>query len=127
MWYIKLSHIQCRLCTECQTLHRLPRTRALMFSFKTLLYPPSEIKAEGLALAVVETNDGITRGNVPRCSWYKRVVVWSDAVKKYLLSDRSRSTSLDVGLSSLLVSGLRASSKSGAPTRRRCDSIDLGQ
>lgn len=37
---------QVHLRVESQTLHRLPTTRALVFSFKTYLYPISSLKTE---------------------------------------------------------------------------------
>lgn len=77
------------LRVEAQTLHRLPQTKALVFSFKTYLYPLSEIKeeeggrvAEELAIAV----EGLKNGSVPEMWTYKRGVVWGERVCEYLRS-----------------------------------------
>ena len=56
-----------------------------MFSFKTYLYPLSDIKAEGLGPVMIEAIDGLKLGNVPQFVWYKSAVVWGDSVKQYLL------------------------------------------
>lgn len=37
---------QAYLRVECQTVNRLPQTRAIFFSFKTYLFPIAEVKAE---------------------------------------------------------------------------------
>lgn len=75
-----------RLRVERQSLHRLPESGALLFSFKTLLYTLPEIKEEGLAGHLVEAIDGLKDGNAPGFHWYKRAAVWGDVVKAYLRS-----------------------------------------
>ncbi|RMZ82762.1 hypothetical protein DV738_g1668, partial [Chaetothyriales sp. CBS 135597] len=74
---------------ERQTLHRLPNSKAIVFAFKTYLYPLDQFKAdngpegaEQLAQAV----DGLKVGNVPAMHFYKRGAVWAEAVKRYLRS-----------------------------------------
>ncbi|KAL2072619.1 hypothetical protein VTL71DRAFT_11962 [Oculimacula yallundae] len=74
------------LRVERQLLHRLPRTRALVFSFKTYLYPISEIKEEGLGEDLAQAIDGLKEGSTPAMHFYKRGVVWGEAVKAYLRS-----------------------------------------
>lgn len=71
---------------ERQTLHRLPKTKALVFGFKTYLYPISQIKEEGQGEDLAQAIDGLKDGSVPQMHFYKRGVVWGEAVKKYLRS-----------------------------------------
>ncbi|KAJ5707587.1 hypothetical protein N7488_007388 [Penicillium malachiteum] len=75
-----------RLRVERQCLHRLPQSKALLFSFKTLLYTIPEIKAEGLGGSLVDAIDGLREGNSPGFHLYKRAAVWGDFVKTYLRS-----------------------------------------
>lgn len=67
-------------------LHRLPQTKALVFSFKTYLYLLKEIKEEGLGDDLAQAIDGLEEGSVPAMYFYKRGVVWGEIVKKYLRS-----------------------------------------
>jgi hypothetical protein len=67
-------------------LHRLPITKALAFSFKTYLYPLKDIKDEGLGEELAQAIDGLKEGSVPAMHFYKRGVVWGEAVKTYLRS-----------------------------------------
>ncbi|RMY66461.1 hypothetical protein D0863_08413 [Hortaea werneckii] len=76
----------CRLRCERQTLHRLPRTEALVFAFKTYLYTLDEVKGEGLGPELADAIDGLGRGSVPAINFYKRGVVWGDKVKEFLRS-----------------------------------------
>lgn len=76
----------CRLRSERQTLHRLPKTKAIVFAFKTYQYELSDIKAEGNGPALAEAIEGLKLGNVPEMAYYKRGVVWGDKVREYLLS-----------------------------------------
>lgn len=69
---------------ERQFLHRLPESRAILFSFKTLLYPLSEIKEEGLGEALAEAIDGLKLGNAPGFHFYKRAAAWGESAKEYL-------------------------------------------
>ncbi len=71
---------------ERQTLHRLPKSKALVFAFKTYMYPIKEIKDEGKGEELAEAIDGLKEGSVPQMHFYKRGVVWGEAVKKYLRS-----------------------------------------
>ncbi|RMD41533.1 hypothetical protein DV735_g3621, partial [Chaetothyriales sp. CBS 134920] len=77
------------LRVERQTLHRLPKSKAIVFAFKTYLYPLDQLKAddgpegaEDLAQAI----DGLKVGNVPDMHFYKRGAVWAEPVKRYLRS-----------------------------------------
>ena len=72
--------------SERQTLHRLPGSKALVFAFKTYMYPIQEIKDEGLGEELAEAIDGLQKGNAPGMHFYKRGVVWGEAVKKFLRS-----------------------------------------
>jgi len=69
---------------ERQTLHRLPKSNALVFAFKTYLYPIAQIRDEGLGPQLAEAIDGLQGGNVPQMHFYKRGAVWGEAVKRYL-------------------------------------------
>ena len=77
---------KCRLRCERQTLHRLPKTKALVFAFKTYLYKLSEIKEEGLGPDLADAIDGLGLGNVPEMKVYKRGVVWGEKIQEYLRS-----------------------------------------
>ena len=72
--------------TERQTLHRLPRSQAIVFAFKTYLYPIKQIKEEGLGEELAQAIDGLKQGNTPDMHFYKRAPVWAEAVKRYLRS-----------------------------------------
>ena len=73
-----------RLRCELQTLHRLPRSGALVFAFKTYVYGLGEVKAEGNGEALAEATEGFKKGSVPEMSVYKREAVWGDAVREIL-------------------------------------------
>ncbi|KAI9927591.1 hypothetical protein AWENTII_006421 [Aspergillus wentii] len=75
-----------RVRCERQMLHRLPQSRAILFSFKTYLYPLPEIKQEGLGETLAEAIDGLKQGNAPGFYFYKRAAVWGESVKHYLRS-----------------------------------------
>lgn len=77
---------KCRLRSERQTLFRLQRTKAIVFSFKTYLYTLEEIKSQGNAEALAEAIEGLGRGNVPDFTYYKKGVVWGPKVLEYLRS-----------------------------------------
>ncbi|GAB7349911.1 hypothetical protein MBLNU459_g0600t1 [Dothideomycetes sp. NU459] len=77
---------QCRLRCERQTLHRLPKSNALVFAFKTYQYKLAEVKAEGSGEDLANAISGLGSGSVPQMMYYKRGVVWGDAVREYLLS-----------------------------------------
>ena len=76
----------CRLRCERQTLHRLPKTRALVFAFKTYQYKLDELKAEGSGPELADAIEGLSQGSVPDMAFYKRGVVWGDKVCEYLRS-----------------------------------------
>ncbi|KIW12513.1 hypothetical protein PV08_09790 [Exophiala spinifera] len=71
---------------ERQTLHRLPKSKALVFAFHTYLYPIEQIKKEGGGEDLANAIDGLKMGNVPAMHFYKRGAVWGEAVKRYLRS-----------------------------------------
>ena len=77
---------ECRLRCERQTLHRLPKTKALVFMFKTYQYKLADVKAEGDGEALAEAIPGLREGSVPDMAFYKRQVVWGDKVVEYLRS-----------------------------------------
>lgn len=79
---VKVS--DCRLRCERQTLHRLPGTKALVFAFKTYQYDLSNLKSEGSGEDLAGAIEGFAKGSVPEMEFYKRGVVWGDAVKDYL-------------------------------------------
>ncbi|USP73865.1 hypothetical protein yc1106_01139 [Curvularia clavata] len=69
---------------ERQTLHRLPRSGALVFAFKTYTYPIRQLRNEGSGPALADAIDGLALGSVPRITVYKRQVVWGEKVKAFL-------------------------------------------
>ncbi|KAF1841957.1 uncharacterized protein K460DRAFT_409396 [Cucurbitaria berberidis CBS 394.84] len=69
---------------ERQTLHRLPESRALVFAFKTYLYPIQELRDEGSGEVLADAIDGLGLGSVPGMKVYKRQVVWGEKVKAFL-------------------------------------------
>ncbi|KAK4570173.1 hypothetical protein LTR86_002253 [Recurvomyces mirabilis] len=77
---------KCWLRCERQTLHRLPKTKALVFAFKTYMYKLSEIKEEGLGPDLADAIEGLGLGNVPEMEVYKRGVVWGEKIQEYLRS-----------------------------------------
>lgn len=76
----------CRIRSERQTLMRLPKTGAIVFSFKTYMYKLSEAKEGGSAEALIEAIRGLKTGNVPEINHYKRGEVWAEPVIEYLKS-----------------------------------------
>lgn len=74
------------LRTERQTLHRLPKSKAIVFAFKTYLDSLRDIKLEGLGDDLAEAIDGMKTGNVPGMAAYKRQPVWGEAAKEFLRS-----------------------------------------
>ncbi|UKZ80053.1 hypothetical protein TrVFT333_007818 [Trichoderma virens FT-333] len=71
---------------ELQTLTRLPKTRAILFSFKTYLYPVEGIKKEGLGPQVADAIEGLKTGNAPGMWRYKGAPQWGEPICKYLRS-----------------------------------------
>ncbi|TID25385.1 hypothetical protein E6O75_ATG04590 [Venturia nashicola] len=74
----------CRLRCERQTLHRLEKTGALVFGFKTYLYPLQRIKEEGGGEEMAQAVEGLWRGRVSGMAVYKRGVVWGSRVCGFL-------------------------------------------
>ncbi|KAJ5991375.1 hypothetical protein N7522_011582 [Penicillium canescens] len=79
---IETARVRC----ERQMLHRLPHSRAILFSFKTYLYTLPEIKSEGLGEVLAESIDGLKEGNAPGFHFYKRAAIWGESAKAYLRS-----------------------------------------
>lgn len=75
---------ECRLRSERQLLWRLPESRAVVFNFKTYLYGLDEVRRDGLGGELVDAIDGLREGSVPEMHFYKKGIVWGDAVKEYL-------------------------------------------
>ncbi|KAK4152214.1 hypothetical protein C8A00DRAFT_16454 [Chaetomidium leptoderma] len=73
-----------RFRVELQTLTRLPETQAILFSFKTYMYPLDEIRAEGLGPQLADAIDGLKAGNAPGMWVYKGGVRWGKAACEYL-------------------------------------------
>lgn len=71
---------------ELQTLTRLPKTKALLFSFKTYLYPVRELKEEGIGEEIALAVEGLGKGNAPGMWKYKGTVRWGKGVCEYLRS-----------------------------------------
>ncbi|KAL6903923.1 hypothetical protein GGI43DRAFT_306737 [Trichoderma evansii] len=71
---------------ELQTLSRLPKTRAVLFSFKTYLYSLRELREEGLGPQVADAIEGLKTGNAPGMWNYKGAPQWGEPVCRYLRS-----------------------------------------
>lgn len=78
--------MQVYLRCERQTLHRLPKSEAIIFAFKTYLDSLKDIKEEGLGGELADAIDGLKTGNAPGMQTYKRAAAWGTAAKKYLRS-----------------------------------------
>ncbi|PHH62662.1 hypothetical protein CDD81_6808 [Ophiocordyceps australis] len=72
------------LRVELQTLTRLPKTRALLFSFKTYMYALGQIKGEGMGPKLADAIEGLGAGNAPGMWVYKGCSQWSGRVCRYL-------------------------------------------
>ncbi|KAI1643259.1 uncharacterized protein F4817DRAFT_350593 [Daldinia loculata] len=83
---IEVDIEQTRVRMELQTLTRMPKTRAILFSFKTYLYPIKEIKEEGLGPDLADAIDGLKNGNAPKMWVYKGGIRWGRSVSEYLRS-----------------------------------------
>lgn len=75
---------ECNLRCERQTLHRLERTGALVFGFKTYLYPLGAVRGEGSGEEMAEAVEGLWKGSVSGMAIYKRGVVWGKRVCEFL-------------------------------------------
>ncbi|KAJ5543818.1 hypothetical protein N7494_005097 [Penicillium frequentans] len=62
---------QTLLRCERQTLHRLPKSKAVVFGFHTYTYPVRQIKDEGLGRDLAIAIDGLKKGNSPAMFEYK--------------------------------------------------------
>ncbi|KAF7515472.1 hypothetical protein PCG10_003202 [Penicillium crustosum] len=82
----ELNVDQTVLRCERQTLHRLPVSKALVFTVHTYTYPVRQIKDEGCGEDLANAVDGLKRGNVPKMHTYKRGDVWGEALKDFLRS-----------------------------------------
>ncbi|KAH6608332.1 hypothetical protein Trco_001678 [Trichoderma cornu-damae] len=71
---------------ELQTLSRLPKSRAVLFSFKTYLYPLRDLKEEGLGPQVADAIEGLKKGNAPDMWRYKGAPQWGEPICRYLRS-----------------------------------------
>ncbi|RMZ72860.1 HRQ family 2 [Pyrenophora seminiperda CCB06] len=81
---------------ERQTLHRLPVSGAVVFAFKTYMYPVRLIRDEGSGEALAEAIDGLGLGSVPDMRFYKRGDVWGEEVKAFLRGEGGRRGELGV-------------------------------
>ncbi|KAF2432693.1 hypothetical protein EJ08DRAFT_108644 [Tothia fuscella] len=77
---------ECFLRCERQTLHRLERTGALVFGFKTYLYDLPGLRAEGSGEELARAVEGLGKGSVPGMRVYKREVIWGEKVAEFLRS-----------------------------------------
>ncbi|KAF2097269.1 hypothetical protein NA57DRAFT_57865 [Rhizodiscina lignyota] len=74
------------LRAERQTLHRLPKTGALVFGFKTYQYELDDVKAEGSGEDLAQAIEGLWLGSVSKMVVYKKGDVWGKKVCEYLRS-----------------------------------------
>ncbi|KAI1370936.1 hypothetical protein F4677DRAFT_437043 [Hypoxylon crocopeplum] len=66
-----------------ENMNRTPKTRAILFSFKTYPYP---IKAEGLGPDLANAIEGLKSGNAPGMWCHKGSIRWGKSVCEYLRS-----------------------------------------
>lgn len=69
---------------ERQTLHRLPHSKAIIFSYKTYQYGLRELRDEGVGEEMAEASLGLGKGNAAGMRVYKREVVWGEKVRAFL-------------------------------------------
>ncbi|KAF2156498.1 putative HRQ family protein 2 [Myriangium duriaei CBS 260.36] len=81
-----IEAVKAFLRVELQTLTRLPHTRAILFSFKTYLYPLGDVKAEGLGPDFATAIEGLQKGNAPGMWQYKGATRYGKSVCEYLRS-----------------------------------------
>ncbi|KAI9047428.1 hypothetical protein LZ554_008872 [Drepanopeziza brunnea f. sp. 'monogermtubi'] len=81
---VKLNLSQAHLRTELQIVQKLPQTGAILFTYKTYVYPLSDIKKEGNGPALADAIDGLRKGNVPGMFAYKGAGIWGESVMEYL-------------------------------------------
>ncbi|KAG6008092.1 hypothetical protein E4U21_004973 [Claviceps maximensis] len=74
------------LRVELQTLTRLPKTRAVAFSFKTYMYSVRQIKDDGSGPDLADAIEGLKLGNAPGMWQYKSAARWGKPVCEYLRS-----------------------------------------
>jgi hypothetical protein len=55
-----------------------------LFSFKTYMYPLTQIKAEGLGAELADAIEGLKKGNAPGMWIYKGSGRWAEQVCEYL-------------------------------------------
>lgn len=75
-------HVRC----ELQSLHRLPKNKAVIFAFHTYMYPIAAMKEDGTAQDLVEAIKGLDQGNVPGMAKYKRRHEWAGMIVDFLQS-----------------------------------------
>ncbi|OQE31053.1 hypothetical protein PENFLA_c002G04490 [Penicillium flavigenum] len=80
----KLNVDQTLLRCERQTLHRLPVSKALVFTIHTYVYPIKQIKDEGSGEDLANAIEGLKKGNVPEMHTYKKGDMWGEALKDFL-------------------------------------------
>ena len=67
-------------------MQRLPQSQAVLFSYKTYIYPLSDIKKEGNGHTLANAVMGLGTGNCPGMHRYKGAVIWGEEVVSYLRS-----------------------------------------
>jgi hypothetical protein len=82
----KIDPTICYLRMERQTLHRLQKTGAIVFGFKTFLEPIPELKREGCGKLLADGLNGLRYGSVPAMDDYKDGVIWREPLVEYLTS-----------------------------------------
>jgi hypothetical protein len=75
----------CFLRMERQTLHRLEKTGAIIFGFKTFMEPLSKLREEGSGPALADALQGLAVGSVPAVDVYKNGVIWKGPLTEYLM------------------------------------------
>jgi len=76
---------RCSLRMERQTLHRLEKTGAIVFGFKTFIEPLSKLREEGSGPALADALNSLGAGSVPAMDVYKNGVIWKEPLTEYLM------------------------------------------
>lgn len=81
----ELDPDRANLRVEHQTLSRLAKTKGLVFTIKSYIYPLRQIKEEGLGDALATASEGMGPDRCPMAE-YKRRGEWGEVVSEYLRS-----------------------------------------
>ncbi|CAG8164800.1 unnamed protein product [Penicillium nalgiovense] len=91
-WFDGITLIPLKTLLRCerQTLHRLPVSKALIFTIHTYVYPVRQIKDEGSGEELANAIEGLKKGNVPEMHTYKKGDVWGEALNDFLRDETTK-------------------------------------